>query len=213
MKDNVCFHRGEQREPGLLGSCQQEVGLGDRTVLAVLDRLADHSLDHVHITDHIVKGHHVCKRDLVACTNVAQSRKVLEDMLRQFVTRNVNHDPLKLVWGDVAGSLRVVVTELLTKTLCLESLEELCEFLVRHLVCRVLSSRVQVEPFAVKVKGDRILANVGGQDLFELVPSNLARAGGVEQAEGDLVLCVRVRQQVFEHNAIIIWSQGYNGNW
>jgi len=74
-----------------------------------------------------------------------------------------------------------------------------------------LAARVQLQPLALKVEGDGVLANVGREDLLELVPGDLARARGIEEAEGDFVFGIRAGQQVLKDGAAGTRRNRYGG--
>lgn len=69
----------------------------------------------------------------------------------------------------------------------------------------ILASGVQLEPLALKIEWDGILANIGREDLPELILGDLACTCGVKEAECNLVLCVGKGQQVLENDTI--WSE------
>lgn len=203
VEDDIGLHRSEEREAGLLGGSVQEVGLGDGTVLASGDGGTDDTLDHVHLADDVVEGHDVGEGNLVAGINIAESRQVLEDVVGELVTGDIDHDLLELVGGNVAAGLGIIVFECLAKAFSLESLEELSELLVGHLVSSGLFSGVELEPLALKVEGNGVLSNVGREDLLELFPSDLTRSSGIEKSEGDLVVGIGTGEEVLEDGANI----------
>jgi len=174
MEHNVSLHGSEQGEAGLLSGSVHEIRLGNSTILASGKRLANNTLNHVHLANDVVKGHDVGKGDLVSRIDVAERRQVVENVIRKFMSSNVDHDPLELVGGDVAADLGIIEFKGLAEALCLETLQELSKLFVGHLVCGILSSSIQSEPFALKVKRNGILANVGREDLHELLSCNLA---------------------------------------
>lgn len=174
VEDNVGLHGGEQRETSFPGGSVQKIGLGDGAVLAAVDGGADDTLDHVHLTDDVVEGHDVGKGNLVAGIDVAEGGQVLEDVVGELVTSDIDHNLLELVGGNVSAGLGIIVLECLAKAFSLEALEELGELLVGHFVSSGLSSGVELEPLALKVEGDGVLSNVGREDLLELFPGDLA---------------------------------------
>lgn len=203
VEDDIGLHGSEEREASLLGGSVQEVGLSDGTILAGSDGGTDDTLDHVHLADDVVEGHDVGEGNLVAGINIAEGRQVLEDVIGELVAGDIDHDLLELVGGNVAAGLGIIVLECLAKAFSLETLEELGELLIGHLVSSGLSSGVELEPLALKVEGDGVLSNVGREDLLELFPGDLARSSGIEKSEGDLVVGIGTGEEVLKDGANI----------
>ena len=198
MEEDIGFHWGEEGEARDLGSLVQELGFGDLAIGALFASLADNEFDQVHLLDHVLEGSDVGVRDLAAQRDVAERGQVLQQVVRQLVLGRLADDALKVLRLDVAVAVLVELQEGLADTLALQTTQHLGELLVGQGMAAGLVANVQLGPLAVPVEGDAVGAFVQLAQAAEVLVLDTAGAVDVKQAEGNLVLCIRLGQQVVE---------------
>lgn len=203
VEEDVGLHGCVEVEATYPGGLVEEICAGDLPVGALLSGIADDELDHVHLLDDILEGAHVGVGDLAANGDVAESGQVLEEVVRQFMTRSLAYYALEVFGLDEAVLVLVKVGEALADPLALQPSQQLGELGVGHGVPVLLGANVQRGPTALPIKGQAVLGLVRLPCVVEVVKVDVAGALLVEEAEDDLVLGVGFGEQVLEDGPVV----------
>lgn len=203
MEKNVGLHGGVQVETTDPGSFVEEISTRNLAIGALYRRVANDQFDHIHLLDNVLESADIGIGNLAAGGDVAESRKVLKEIVGQLMGGSLADDALELFRLDESILVLVEVYKGLSDTLSLQPTQHLCELRIGHNVSLVLGANVQGRPVSLPVEREAIFALVRPPCLVELVEIDVARAVSVEEAEDDFILGVWLRKQVLEDSPVL----------
>jgi hypothetical protein len=160
-------------------------------------------LNHVHLLNHVLESANVGVGDFAANGNIAEGRKVIEEIVRELVARSLADDALEILRLNETVLVAVEVHEALSDSLTLQPSQHLGELRVRHGMPVLLGPDVQRSPLAFPVEGQAVLRLVCLPCRVELVKVDVAGPVLIEEAEDDLVLGVGFREEVLEDGPVM----------
>lgn len=119
MEENICLHWCIEIEAAYPRSLIEKICASDLAVGALLGRIANDELNHVHLLDYVLEGAHVRVRDLASCRDVAERREVLEEVIGELVAGSLADNALELFRFDEAILGAIEVGEALSDALSL----------------------------------------------------------------------------------------------
>ena len=163
MPNDIGLHGGKDSVSQRVSSLIQEISSGDSAIFRFGSGVPDdpfylvhlcrpaqtisnqlHSLSFLnpiqHTSDDVVECNDFGITDLLPRAQGTKRRQPLQDGVRQLVSSQFEDDPLELFRSDVAIAIFVKVSEGLSETFTLETLDQLGEFRVCRIGTRVTSA-------------------------------------------------------------------------
>ena len=202
MEEDIGLHGRKKRKARSPGGLVQEIGARDFPIVALQGRLAHDQIDQIHLAHNVLEGPNGRIGDFATCRDVAQGRKLVQDVVRKLVPRGLKDNALEVLRLDVTVAILVKHMEGLADPLTLQPPEHLGELRVCHVMPALTPSTVQGGPVRVPVKGYAVLGLGLAIQVVKRLPFHAPRPIGIEQSEGDLIFGIGLSQQVLEGGPI-----------
>lgn len=202
MEQDIRLHGGKEREARGTGRLVQEVSARDLTVVALAGCFAHDQVDNVHFAHDVLESAHCRVGDLATVGDIAQTGQVFQNVVGQLVSGRLEDDALELIRLNVSITISIHDMECLPNALSLQSPQHLGELRVSHFMTALAPARVQRRPCGVPIKWNALLGSRLTEQALHILPLDGTRSLDIEQTEGNLVLSIRLSEEVLERRPV-----------